>query len=75
MLDTPNGDGSTDGTDETPLVMMGDSAAGWELLLGLQYNSYGLPPTPKFGITLLTTLLTGQIFVPMTSALAGKSYS
>jgi hypothetical protein len=38
MLSIPNENGSNDGTDERPLVLTGDSAAAWELLLGLQYD-------------------------------------
>ncbi|KAG8816082.1 hypothetical protein FRC19_000589 [Serendipita sp. 401] len=42
MLSFPGGKNPQDGIDEKPLVMSGDSVAGWELLLGLQYNSYVL---------------------------------
>jgi hypothetical protein len=38
MLCIPNENGSQDGTDERPLVLTGDSAIAWELLLGLQYD-------------------------------------
>jgi len=37
MLDAPSEDGSKDGTYEHPLLLTGDTAKGWELLLGLQY--------------------------------------
>lgn len=40
MLGAPNKDGSEDGTDEKPLILMGDTVAGWELLLELQYSRY-----------------------------------
>ncbi len=40
MLEVPNESGSKDRTDERPLVLVGDSAAGWEALLGLQYDRY-----------------------------------
>jgi hypothetical protein len=38
MLNAPRENSSKDGTDEKPLVLTGDSAAAWELLLGLQYG-------------------------------------
>jgi hypothetical protein len=38
MLSVPQENGAQDGTDERPLVLTGDSAVGWELLLGLQYD-------------------------------------
>jgi hypothetical protein len=38
MLSIPNENEPNDGTDERPLVLSGDSAAAWELLLGLQYD-------------------------------------
>jgi hypothetical protein len=40
MLEIPSENGHKDGTDERPLVLIGDSAAGWEVLLGLQYDRY-----------------------------------
>lgn len=45
MLNAPNIKGSEDGTDERPLILAEDSAVGWELLLGLQYNGSVLAPT------------------------------
>src|SRR4051794_13610474 len=38
ILDATDKGGSKDGTDASPLVLAGDNAAGWELLLGLQYD-------------------------------------
>jgi hypothetical protein len=40
MLEVPSENGSIDGTDERPLILIGDTAAGWEALLGLQYDRY-----------------------------------
>jgi len=39
LLDSFNENEAKDEADKIPLVMTGDSAAGWELLLGLQYDS------------------------------------
>ncbi|KAG8778648.1 hypothetical protein FRC16_003765, partial [Serendipita sp. 398] len=38
MLSVPSSKETHDGTDEKPLVMSGDSVAGWEFLLELQYK-------------------------------------
>jgi hypothetical protein len=42
MFNTPQEDGVLDGTDEKPLVLMHDSAAGWELLLDAIYDRFAL---------------------------------
>ncbi|PVF93902.1 hypothetical protein CPB86DRAFT_714414, partial [Serendipita vermifera] len=39
MFTAPRDTEINDGTDENPLVLTGDSAVAWELLLGLQYDS------------------------------------
>jgi hypothetical protein len=39
MLSAPRGEASRDGTDENPLVLMGDAVGGWELLLYSIYRS------------------------------------
>jgi len=39
MLQAPQPDTTQDGTDEKPLVLRGDTAAGWELLLESLYES------------------------------------
>ncbi|KAG8750253.1 hypothetical protein FRC14_000682 [Serendipita sp. 396] len=56
MLCLPSGEGHNDGTDEKPLVMNGDSALGWELLLGLQYNTPNIRSDVPKGGDLLTML-------------------
>ncbi|KAG8817362.1 hypothetical protein FRC18_000576 [Serendipita sp. 400] len=56
MLCLPSGEGHNDGTDEKPLVMNGDSALGWELLLGLQYNTPNIRSDVLKGGDLLTML-------------------
>ncbi|KAG8817318.1 hypothetical protein FRC19_011437 [Serendipita sp. 401] len=56
MLSVPSGQTSQDGTDEKPLVMSGDSVAGWGFLLGLQYNSPRNRPKVLKGEDLLTIL-------------------
>ncbi|KAG8817801.1 hypothetical protein FRC18_000343 [Serendipita sp. 400] len=56
MLSVPSGQPPQDSTDEKPLVMSGDSVAGWELLLGLQYNSPRSRPKVLKGEDLLAIL-------------------
>jgi BTB/POZ domain len=38
MFDSPQGSEGTVGTDDNPLVLTGDTACGWELLLDEIYN-------------------------------------
>jgi hypothetical protein len=40
MFNTPQGDGTVDGTDERPLVLSQDTAVGWELLLDAIYDRF-----------------------------------
>jgi hypothetical protein len=40
MLEAPQSSTNQDGTDERPLVLTGDSAASWELLLESLYERY-----------------------------------
>ncbi|KAG8757414.1 hypothetical protein FRC14_002085 [Serendipita sp. 396] len=56
MLSVPSVEGNKDGTDERPLVMSGDSAASWELLLGLQYDITRNRPGALKGEEMLTIL-------------------
>lgn len=45
MLGGPHPSANRDGTDENPLVLTGDSAASWELLLESLYERYVTKPT------------------------------
>jgi hypothetical protein len=40
MLNVPQGNNGGGGTDEEPLVLIGDKVVGWELLLGWRYERF-----------------------------------
>jgi hypothetical protein len=42
MLDMSKETGPIDGTAERPLVLTGDNATAWEILFGMQCNTYVL---------------------------------
>ncbi|KAG8757415.1 hypothetical protein FRC14_002086 [Serendipita sp. 396] len=57
MLSVPGGEGHKDTTDENPVVMHGDSAISWELLLEFQYDMPRITPEELTGEALLMVFL------------------